>query len=1290
MKISRKPALLVLLLSFNFIVWSQNKTSDTNYAARCTVQKENELIKNPSPAPARKIEIIQNRRTKASSSMSFYNWYSYSGSSLVRKLKQTTDYQNQLKSLFDFEESYGSYVFSNSNVAAVAKEMYNISIAHNGTFDSGMYGLVNYLHAAVYHNFFQKTITLDENSLYWYRLACESFTQNAHLFEINTEAISILDEFIVMVDQEGVRHRPKVIELLKQVMRNLVTKKNWKSITDDRLMRSYATMANRIFFLMFRGVQPADDQYIEALKDDAEFYNLAYQIAVDEDIKNNSELNFLQDNSVGEIARAASIKKFVPLVDQHLSEISKVYPRLHVNWLRAVEAINKYCDCSKFNLCEDLDALRAEIDQKLFPHTWEFDNGKMRIKTSLSYEHVEPLYYAAKQVEAQMYRILQTDQSVIDDPNETLNMVVYGTLEEYQAYQTFLNNLATNNGGMYIERDATFYTYERTRAQSTYSLEELFRHEYTHYLQGRYIENGFWGSTEFFRKNRLTWFEEGMAEFMAGSTSSDGIKFRKSMMKSIASDGENKLPVNETIGASYNSGFKFYRYAYIIWLYMYHKDMATMRELMNYIKADNIVAFDTKVNSLKNSSAFQQKIDSFTKECLTKTDQWWTPTTPYLPDNDLNVGKLTDIEKEFKAISGLSEVEIVSDAEHSISRFGIKGKLQGGQFNQQVDQLIKKLNADKYINNFDYLVGYYKNISGSAADFYITGSLKDKSVSDTPECSFVIQSSTGLVGETFKVRSTSRGYIKGLKWEANNGVFTDDTATETEVKFTAPGKYDISLTVTGNDGKTYTHTIENALDIYAASELEYCEVITDNDYAYIEHVGLGAIDNSNTLYHEQGYADFTEMVSKVSCGTSYPLSVDISYSTANANVNAWVDWNQDGNFDSNEQIMHSIGKNPLTNDFIVPVDAVNGLTRLRIRYALGLDLDACEYNSFIGETHDYSLVIEGGIPKDTELPTKPAMLSATDVDTNSLILHWEASTDNIAIKAYQVWVDNNLFATLSSNTLKLEDLTSNTEYAIHIVAIDKSNNESTPSNTLVVSTEIENDGYSIQKSRTSRMEYIKRVLMPNLSNRTESNSYADYTDMVSTVKAGELCSIKIKPGFRPDEKYNVYMVAWIDWNKNKSFEDDEIVLDQNRNSAKLQWFFVPETFSGSTRMRIALQYGSKPNSLDELLSGEVEDYTISTSGTKQGQTEINEIFKSDTKQTFTAYPNPTQGNINLRIPVAFSNANIRLINNLGITVINKKVSCTNEVLHLNGLPSGNYFIIINNDTDIIKKQIIVN
>jgi len=97
----------------------------------------------------------------------------------------------------------------------------------------------------------------------------------------------------------------------------------------------------------------------------------------------------------------------------------------------------------------------------------------------------------------------------------------------------------TDNGGIYIEQDGTFFTYERTPQQSIFSLEELFRHEFTHYLQGRYEAPGLWGQGELQQNERLTWYEEGNAEFFAGSTLTNNVVPRKSVIRGLSAEQKN-------------------------------------------------------------------------------------------------------------------------------------------------------------------------------------------------------------------------------------------------------------------------------------------------------------------------------------------------------------------------------------------------------------------------------------------------------------------------------------------------------------------------------------------------------------------------------------------------------------------------------------------------------------------------------------------------------------------------------------------------------------------------------
>ncbi len=167
-----------------------------------------------------------------------------------------------------------------------------------------------------------------------------------------------------------------------------------------------------------------------------------------------------------------------------------------------------------------------------------FDDGSIVFKTGdkVTEEKIKRLYWAAKEVKAQYHRVIGNDKALEPgNADDVLTIVIYNNPDEYQLNRQ-LYGYETNNGGIYIEEKGTFFTYERTPKQSIYSLEELFHHEFTHYLQGRYEVPGLFGSGEMYQNERLTWFQEGNAEFFAGSTRTNNVVPRKSIISGLSSD----------------------------------------------------------------------------------------------------------------------------------------------------------------------------------------------------------------------------------------------------------------------------------------------------------------------------------------------------------------------------------------------------------------------------------------------------------------------------------------------------------------------------------------------------------------------------------------------------------------------------------------------------------------------------------------------------------------------------------------------------------------------------------
>jgi len=91
--------------------------------------------------------------------------------------------------------------------------------------------------------------------------------------------------------------------------------------------------------------------------------------------------------------------------------------------------------------------------------------------------------------------------------------------------------------------------------------------------------------------------------------------------------------------------------------------------------------------------------------------------------------------------------------------------------------------------------------------------------------------------------------------------------------------------------------------------------------------------------------------------------------------------------------------------------------------------------------------------QDVTPPSRPINLSDDLIGTTTISISWAASTDNVGIDYYRIYVDNIIqFPTTSSNTYNVTGLVPDTQYTINVDAVDTSGNVSQLSKDLVVMT----------------------------------------------------------------------------------------------------------------------------------------------------------------------------------------------------------------------------------------------
>lgn len=194
------------------------------------------------------------------------------------------------------------------------------------------------------------------------------------------------------------------------------------------------------------------------------------------------------------------------------------------------------------------------------------------------------------------------------------------------------------------------------------------------------------------------------------------------------------------------------------------------------------------------------------------------------------------------------------------------------------------------------------------------------------------------------------------------------------------------------------------LDIY------YCQpVISQPANTYIKEVKfLGTLnDVSNTSTYSTGtygYQDFTGLdnISVQAQGEGINIFVE---SNVIGTMNAWIDWNMDGDFTDSGENIYSTGTTSISSTtlgIVIPEDATLGTYRLRIRIGSSSSCD----NSNSGETEDYIFYV---IENCSAIIT--FLTPGENCGEGSVLLSVTGSSDTSEFRWYDSKIDGELIGT---------------------------------------------------------------------------------------------------------------------------------------------------------------------------------------------------------------------------------------------------------------------------------------
>ena len=609
--------------------------------------------------------------------------------------------------LVSFNTTESPKVFTSEHVRTISLLAQPYFEEFNGVDDNGTLALMTYLGLAVQFSAdFSNFISYSTDA--WDAL--ESTMLTYHNNPVNklqsVTALYTTSHFLNASARDSLNSNVEIIDFARTLLDDL----SEDGYSDLENLYPYYFCYYYLLDIYFR-YAPLNQDFLDQLVNHTDLITSLENVGSNLNLNADTYVHF-DDLSLFSITGLGNMVEHEPIEDyviDALNGVNQSYEPFSPQWLTAAFELSEHDETFEFTT----DELAEELREITLPNTHIFDGGKFVIETSLPFAEAQVLYEASLEVRAQFFRLIGDHSAVPQDQNDTVTAVVYGNRQDYVDFNNLLYNVNfPNSGGIYIEIFGTFFTYDRGPDESQFTLEELFRHEYTHYLQARYLIPGSWGVADVYQNNRLVWLEEGMAQFLTGATRTDGVALLDVTRQRISNQSTIQS-FDQIFSSSYGSGnaSAYYDFSPMLWHYWYENETELIGEILTNLKQLNITAFDSLITVVRNDAEQEQAYISHINRNITRDSIWISPITEALPYEDLNSVDVDEVIQEIVTINPRFNPETSSFiGEGNIERYRIEGSWQGTpneSIEEEINDLLISLSSDNELDPLNFNIAYY-------------------------------------------------------------------------------------------------------------------------------------------------------------------------------------------------------------------------------------------------------------------------------------------------------------------------------------------------------------------------------------------------------------------------------------------------------------------------------------------------------------------------------------------------------------------------------------------------------
>ena len=318
---------------------------------------------------------------------------------------------------------------------------------------------------------------------------------------------------------------------------------------------------------------------------------------------------------------------------------------------------------------------------------------------------------------------------------------------------------------------------------------------------------------------------------------------------------------------------------------------------------------------------------------------------------------------------------------------------------------------------------------------------------------------------------------------------------------------------------------------------------------------------------------------------------------------------------------------------------------------------------------------------DTEAPTAPTNLVVTETTTNSATLTWTASTDNVGVTSYDVYVNGTLKTSVTGVTTTINGLAAETAYTFYLIARDADRNSSVASASVTGTTKAPAAGTTACASENfenipaNATSYATRTWTNGGITWTATDARTDQplNNRAIIIRNGSLTSSSVANGIK-DLTVTTKLI----------YTGTSGTFKLNVNGTEVGTIPYSATSTTTTIPNINI----------------TGDVIISITGNSTASNRVlfddlswscNTILAVDEleKESFAIYPNPSNGTVKINFENANDKHDVIIFSVLGQKVFEKEYNNT-ATAAVSNLQKGFYLVTVTKEGKSTTKKLIVN